>query len=201
MSGPLGYPNWEELYRHAVIEDLPWYSRALDQDLDAALARHEITSGRLLDLGTGPGIHATALAQRGFTVTGADVSEAALEHATKRAKASGVQVTFVQDDILASRLTGPFDIVLDRGCFHVFPPEARAVYAQTIHRLLVPGGWLLLKTFSHLQPGDEEIPYRFTPDDLRGVFEDRGFFEAVDILDALPDGGPKSLFASMRRRA
>jgi len=204
MTGPRGFPSWEELYRKDVIEHLPWYWPVIDPDLEAALARHHVASGRVLDQGTGPGTQAIALAKRGFTVTASDLSDAALAYAAKQAKAAGVQVTFAQDDVLASRLTGPFDAVFDRGCFHVLPPDARPAYAATMHRLIAPGGWLFLKTFSHLQPGDQG-PYRFEPDDLRRTFEVAGRFEAVEILDTVYHGQldpyPRALFSSMRRRA
>jgi len=104
-------------------------------------------------------------------------------------------------DILASQLTGPFDAIFDRGCFHVLAPEQRAGYAETMHRLLAPSGLLFVKTFSHLQPG-EQGPHRFAPEDLRRVFD--GSFHVIEILDTVYQGQldpyPKALFASLRRR-
>jgi 2-polyprenyl-3-methyl-5-hydroxy-6-metoxy-1,4-benzoquinol methylase len=201
MTGPRGFPSWEELYRNDAIERLPWYFPALDPDLDAALSRHGLASGRVLDQGTGPGTQAIALAERGFTVTASDVSPAALAYAAKHAKERGAAVTFVQDDVLASRLAGPFDAVFDRGCFHVLAPEQRAGYAATMQRLLAPSGWLFVKTFSHHEPG-ERGPHRFAPADLRRVFAER--FEVVEILDTVYQGQldplPKALFAGMRRK-
>ena len=104
-------------------------------------------------------------------------------------------------DILASQLTGPFDAIFDRGCFHVLAPEQRAGYAETMHRLLAPSGLLFVKTFSHLQPG-EQGPHRFAPEDLRRVFD--GSVHVIEILDTVYQGQldpyPKALFASLRRR-
>jgi 2-polyprenyl-3-methyl-5-hydroxy-6-metoxy-1,4-benzoquinol methylase len=202
MTSPRGFPSWKELYEQDTIEQLPWYWPRLDPDLDAALARHAITSGRVLDQGTGPGTQAIALAQRGFAVTASDVAPAALAYASRKAEAAGAVVKFVQDDVLASHLEGPFDVVFDRGCFHVLAPEQRAGYAATMQQLVARSGWLFVKTFSHLQPG-EQGPHRFAPDDLRAVFGQR--FEVVEILDTVYQGQldpwPKALFAGMRRRA
>jgi cyclopropane fatty-acyl-phospholipid synthase-like methyltransferase len=194
------FPSWDELYRTDGIERLPWYWPALDADLDRALSHHVIGPCRMLDLGTGPGTQAVALAERGFTVTAVDVSAAAVEYASRKARERNVQATFMQDDVLASRLTGPFDAVFDRGCFHVMPPERRAEYVDTVHRVTRHRGWLFVKTFSHEQPGDTG-PYRFRPEDLRAAFGER--FEIVDIRDTVFDGQldprPKALFATMRR--
>ena len=116
------FPDWETLYRQRPGETLPWYYADLDPDLEAALRDHGLARGRLLDLGTGPGTQAIALAARGFEATGSDLSATAVAKATELARARGVPVTFVQDDVLASRLTGSFDVVFDRGCFHVIDP-------------------------------------------------------------------------------
>jgi 2-polyprenyl-3-methyl-5-hydroxy-6-metoxy-1,4-benzoquinol methylase len=200
MTGPRGFQSWEKLYRQDTIEHLPWYWPALDPDLDAALARHGLASGRILDQGTGPGTQAIALAERGFLVTAVDVSEAALAYAARKANERGVQVNFVQDDVLASHLTGPFDGIFDRGCFHVLAPEQRAGYVETMHGLLAPSGWLFVKTFSHHQPGTQG-PHRFAPEDLRGTFGGR--FDVVEILDTVYQGQldpfPKALLAAFRR--
>jgi SAM-dependent methyltransferase len=199
---PLGFPNWEELYRSDTVEALPWYWPSIDPDLEAALARHRISPGRALDQGTGPGTQAIALVERGFTVTATDVSPAALAYAARKATARGLAVTFVEDDVLATRLTPSFDLIFDRGCFHVIDPEKRAGYVDSMYRLLTPSGWLILKTFSHLQPGTEG-PHRFSPDDIRRLFGDRERFEVVETLPAVYQGQldpyPKALFSAIKR--
>ena len=154
MVGPRGFPSWDELYLNDTIERLPWYTPALDPDLAAALDQYALRSGRLLDQGTGPGTQAIALAQRGFDVTGSDLSPAALAYATRSAKARSASVTFVQDDVLASKLIGPFDIVFDRGCFHVLAPERRADYVAAIHRLLRAGRFSVLEDVQPPSTGD-----------------------------------------------
>jgi SAM-dependent methyltransferase len=199
---PLGFPNWEELYRSDNVEGLPWFWPSIDPDLEAALARHGVVSGRALDQGTGPGTQAIALAERGFTVTATDVSPAALAYAERKAKAHGVAVTFVEDDVLATRLAEPFDLIFDRGCFHVIEPGQRAGYVESLYRLLKPSGWLFLKTFSHHQPGTEG-PHRFSPDDIRRLFGDRERFEVAETLPTVYHGQldiyPRALFSAIKR--
>lgn len=194
------FPAWDELYRTDPVERLPWYLPALDADFERAIALQAIAPCSVLDLGTGPGTQAVALAERGFTVTATDVSAAALEHAARTAREHGVHATFVQDDVLASKLVGPYAAAFDRGCFHVMPPERRADYVATVHRLLAPRGWLFVKTFSHEQPGDTG-PYRFRLEDLRAAFGAR--FEILEVRPSVFDGQrdppPKALFATMRR--
>jgi 2-polyprenyl-3-methyl-5-hydroxy-6-metoxy-1,4-benzoquinol methylase len=172
------FPDWPSLYRDQSAETMPWYFADLDPDVEQELATLGITRGRVLDIGTGPGTQAIELAARGFDVTGTDIAEAAIESARARARAKGVNVDFVVDDVLDSRVSGCFDVVIDRGCFHVFAPARRGDYVRTVADRLGPGGHLLLKCFSHLQPGDVG-PYKFTADDIALCFT-----PAFDLVSA-----------------
>jgi cyclopropane fatty-acyl-phospholipid synthase-like methyltransferase len=163
------FPDWEARYREEEIEAMPWFHPDIDPDFDRILGRLGLEGGTVLDLGSGPGTQAIALARRGFRVTGTDISETAVAKARARAEAEGVAVDFLRDDIRESGLRGPFDLVIDRGCFHVLEPERRPRYRDTVHTMLRPGGHLLLKCFSYREPGDEG-PYRFTPQMVEEAF-------------------------------
>jgi cyclopropane fatty-acyl-phospholipid synthase-like methyltransferase len=194
------FPNWHELYEQQPVEGMPWYYPGLDPDLERALARHGLTSGRVLDLGTGPGTQAIALAERGFDVTGSDLSAGAVAQAQRRSAGLHARPSFVVDDVLDSQLTGPFDIVFDRGCFHVFAPQDRPRYARQVASWLRPGAWLFLKCFSHEQPGDFG-PYRLTPEELESTF--KSAFATIAIETTVYQGTmnplPIALFCTLRR--
>lgn len=198
---PGGFPDWDHLYKQQRSDTLPWFYAGLDPDLEAALARHGLTRGHLLDLGTGPGTQAIELATRGFDVTGTDISATAVSQAIDRAAASGVDVNFVQDDVLAPRLHGHFDAVFDRGCFHVMDPGDRPTYVASVAAWLGPGSFLFLKTFSAQQPGTVG-PHRFTPDMLRDIFA--AGFELLSADETVYQGTldplPRALFCVLRRR-
>lgn len=192
---------WDKYYQENAAEGMPWFHRDLDPDVEIALHEFGISEGHLLDLGTGPGTQAIELAHRGYQVTATDLSAAALAQAENRARDAGVQVLWKQDDILHTKLTGPFDAILDRGCMHVLPPEQRGQYVQTVARLLVPGGHLLLKTFSFEQPGDWG-PYRFRPEALQALFD--GVLSPQSMKNTLYQGtldpAPAALFSVWRKR-
>jgi hypothetical protein len=72
--------------------------------------------GRALDVAGGAGRHAVWLAQRGLTVTLADVADEGLERAREAAAGAGVAVETVAVDLEAAPLpAGPWDLIL---CFH-----------------------------------------------------------------------------------
>lgn len=194
--------RWERLYQDEDVKSLPWYYPDLDPDFERALRQREIDSGSALDLCTGPGTQALGLAERGLTVTATDVSLSAVEKASELARDRGLKIDFLQNDILSNGLRTSFDYVFDRGCFHVFPPERRDQYVETVSGLLQPGGYLFLKCFSYKEER-EDGPYRLHPDEIRDRF--RTGFDVVSIdesrfhSDSL-DPAPIALFCILRRR-
>jgi 2-polyprenyl-3-methyl-5-hydroxy-6-metoxy-1,4-benzoquinol methylase len=195
-------PGWEERYQQQDVETMPWFYPELDDDLKQALSELGLRSGRALDLGTGPGTQAMQLARRGFDVTATDISQAAIHLAREKAEAQGLAITWRQDDILSTRLTGPFDLIFDRGCFHVLPAERRQDYVSTIVGLLRPGGYFFLKCFSHLQPGTQG-PQRFTPEQIQVIFSSRLHIHSVKetVYQGTLDPLPRALFCVMQRAA
>ena len=194
-------PGWDALYQQQPIETMPWFYPELDDDLRQALDQLGLQSGDALDLGTGPGTQAMQLARRGFVVTAADISEAAIRLAREKAEAQGITATWQQDDILSTRLTGPFDLIFDRGCFHVLPPERRSDYVSTVAGLLKLRGYLFLKCFSHLQPGTQG-PHRFTPEQIRAIFGSQLQVQSIEetVYQGTLDPLPRALFCVFQHK-
>lgn len=195
------FPDWEKMYVEQAVETMPWFHPELDSDLERALERLAIDSGSFLDLGTGPGTQAIALAERGFRVTGTDISKTAVRKAAALTAEKGLDLVFKVDDILSTGLKKKFDNIFDRGCFHVLDPEKRGDYVRIAAELLEPGGYLFLKTFS-VEELMEGGPYRFTPDDIRDIFSRR--FEVVSIEESVFRGTlsefPKAIFSVLRKK-
>src|SRR5215510_14699730 len=195
------FPRWEELYQQQEIESMPWFNPELDYDLEKALDELGLRSGSALDLGTGPGTQAMELARRGFTVTATDISEAAIRLASEKAQKQRLEITWKQDDILNTRLDWQFDLIFDRGCFHVLTPERRGDYVRIVSGLLKTGGYLFLKCFSRSQPG-EQGPYRFTPEQIQEIVGSR--LSVLSIKETVYQGTldplPHALFSTMRKR-
>lgn len=192
---------WEKLYKSSEVSQLPWYTTDLDANIAAGLRAHGPSKGRVLDLGTGPGTHAVGLAGLGYDVVASDISPSAIKTAKATARKANAEVEFRVDNILKSNLDDTsFDAVVDRGTFHVLPPEARPRYVSTVYRILRPEGLLFLKTFSDKEPGDYG-PYRLSPGELRAYFRD--LFHVVSIEDSVFQGtiepSPRALFAIFRR--
>lgn len=191
---------WEALYKDQDVESMPWYLSGMDRDLEKAVKKRRWKHGKALDLGTGPGTQAMALAASGFEVVGTDISRSAIRKAKLKIRGKKIAVDFRYDDILKTKLKGPFDLIFDRGCFHTLPPRQRACYVRHVHRLLKEGGFLFLKCFSHKEPFDEG-PYRFKPQEIKKLFG--GVFEKVSLRRSVFEGvrrpHPLALFCEMRK--
>ena len=76
----------------------------------------------ILDVGCGTVRHAIELAQRGFRVTGVDVSKGMLNEARQNAAQKGVDVEWIESDAKDFSLPGQFDaaICLCEGAFGLF---------------------------------------------------------------------------------
>lgn len=201
MNQQREFPDWEKLYQDQTVESMPWFNPNLDSDLDQALTKLNLhTTSTALDLGTGPGTQAMALAERGFKVTATDLSSTAIEKAQAIAKQKGLDISWRQDDILNSNLDQKFDFVFDRGCFHVFPPERRQDYVRVVNTLVQPNGYLFLKCFSHLETR-EAGPYRFTPEEIKEIFGSR--FNVISVEDTVYQGTldplPRALFSILEK--
>jgi ubiquinone/menaquinone biosynthesis C-methylase UbiE len=192
------FPTWDDFYRDNEVEEMPWFERNLDEDIRKAIEFHNLTDGKFLDLGTGPGTQAMQLTKLGFDVVGSDLSD----HAIKRAKNLYPKTYYVVDDILNSKFKeNEFDFIFDRGVFHVFEQDKIPAYINQITRILKKNGFLFLKCMSIEEKGmeDGEGPYLYSKKQIRDIFGKN--FEIKSIIDSVYFGTlnplPKSLFAVM----
>jgi 2-polyprenyl-3-methyl-5-hydroxy-6-metoxy-1,4-benzoquinol methylase len=121
----------------------PWESGIVPPEVNQFIADHP--PGRALDLGCGTGTSSIALACAGWRVTGVDFSIQAIHLARRKEKLAQASVDFrIGDVIHLERLTAPYDLILDIGCFHNLPSEHQRSYRDNLVRLLGPGGHFLL---------------------------------------------------------
>lgn len=111
------------------------------------------THPRVLDMGCGTGSNAVYLASKGFSVTGLDFTEWAVEAARKRVEAAGLsdRCEIRQGDLCQlpdEQVNGCFDLVVDYGTLDDMPGPQRRRAGQSVISLTRPGSLFFLWCFS-----------------------------------------------------
>lgn len=133
--------------RIALYYDLEFEDFAEDIDLYLAFAQR--TGSPILELGCGTGRLLLPLARAGFTVVGVDRSPAMLARARQRLHAAGfTDIALYQTDVvhLEPLPSGTFRLAIwaINGFLHLLTLEEQRQALSEVHRVLVPGGLLLL---------------------------------------------------------
>jgi SAM-dependent methyltransferase len=116
-----------------------------------------LVGARVLDVGTGPGIVALPLAERGAQVIGTDISDNQINAARELAEARGLahRATFEVASAEHSRFAnGSFDVITAGQCWHWFDHD-KALAECT--RLLAPGGLLVIAHYCYLPQHSELV--------------------------------------------
>jgi len=145
-----------------------------------------VVPGRALDLGCGTGTNVRYLAEQGWDATGVDAVPAAIGRAmVKLGGVSNARVVHGDVTELARLdLEGPFDLVLDIGCFHSIARRRRPAYAAGVASLTGAGSRLFIFAFAR---GTGLLPLGVTAAEMATTFAP--WFEPVGrIRGATPPG-------------
>lgn len=140
----------------------PWDSGISPPELMEFLENNP--PGIALDLGCGTGTNAITLAQYGWKTTAIDFMPKAIWLARKKARQSGLKINFRLGDVThLKNLAGPFDLILDIGCYHNLSPHEKRAYRVNLSSWLAPAGAFLLYGFLSSDTGAQ---FGITPTDL-----------------------------------
>jgi SAM-dependent methyltransferase len=151
----------------------PWSLGAPQPEL-AALIEQGKFHGDVLDVGCGEAAISLALAERGHTTVGLDLSPTAIDLARREAEKRGLtNLTFEVADIsdftgFPAGSAGRFGTIVDSTLFHSIPVEAREGYQQSIRRAAAPGASYFALVFDKAAVPEGPIN-AVTADELREV--------------------------------
>lgn len=176
--------DWDSAYREQAHFDgpPPWNIGEPQPELAALIEPGKFRSD-VLDAGCGFAELSLALAARGYTVVGIDLTPTAVAAATRAAAERGLTTaSFVQADITSfTGYDGRFATVVDSTLFHSLPVEGRDGYLRSIHRAAAPGASLFILVFAkgafpaEMQPKPNEVD----EDELRAAV---GKYWAIDEI-------------------
>ena len=179
----------------------PWSIGAPQPEL-AALIEQGKFHGDVLDVGCGEAAISLALAERGHTTVGLDLSPTAIELARREAQKRGLtNATFEVADI--SSFTGydaRFGTIVDSTLFHSIPVEAREGYQQSIRRAAAPGASYFALVFDKAAVPEGPIN-AVTADELREVVSKYWVVDEIRparLFANLPEGAFEMPIADVR---
>lgn len=142
----------------------PWDTGITPPELAAFIREHP--PGRAIDLGCGTGTNLLALARAGWQVTGVDFAFRAVAAARRRLNQAGVMGEVRAGDVSQFDIVrGTYELVLDIGCYHGLPQQARTAYCRNLGAILAPGGHFLIYAHWKSDPNDK---WGIDNDDLHG---------------------------------
>jgi SAM-dependent methyltransferase len=120
--------------------------------------KHLVSSGiikrgdRVLDLGCGPGLYSSRLAENGMKVTGVDISRRSLDYANNYARENGLDIDYRLINFFDIDYSGEFDAVIQtHGELCTFPDDKVDELLAKLHRALKPGGLLIFDVTTRTQ--------------------------------------------------
>lgn len=167
--------HWDRIYRTKAPTEVSWYQP--EARLSLALIRRVATAfdAPILDVGGGASTLADGLLRAGYRdITVLDVAPAALARAKERLGHRAARVRWVVADALDAPVPPASCAVWhDRAVFHFLTdPRDRARYVAQAHRIVCPGGHIIVACFGPEGPqrcsGLEVV--RYTPNGLHAEF-------------------------------
>ena len=142
--------HWfEDIAAHARSAYLRYsFTKGTEQEVDFLCEALPIEPGmRVLDVGCGPGRHALALASRGVTVHGIDISQPFVDLANQGAPHNA---TFERLDARALPFDGEFDVAISlcQGAFGLIGGDDDGDVLAGMARSVRPGGTVCVSAFS-----------------------------------------------------
>ena len=152
----MAYETLAAMY-DALMDDVDYEAWA--DYIDRMLQKHGGPGKRLLDLGCGTGCISIPLAQRGYQVTGVDISEEMLAAAREKSRALQLDIDWRKQDLISLQLFDEAgnEMVFDAAIAtfdvfnHLTDPEDLQMLFHTLNPLLADEGVLLF---------DVQTPYK-----------------------------------------
>jgi SAM-dependent methyltransferase len=197
--------SWDEYFQRLIdhggdLNPHGWWM----PELLPFLTEYKVIKG--LDLGCGTGGDCRFLAERGYKTEGIDISSEAIDYAKKKAKEDRLKIKFRQADISKTLKykKNKFDAVMSNVSLHAFSDKVTREIIDEIHRILKPGGLILLHLNStEDKPFRERIYKRVREIEPNFYLEDSGrtihFFSAEYCRDILSDWIMRDLTHNERR--
>jgi 2-polyprenyl-3-methyl-5-hydroxy-6-metoxy-1,4-benzoquinol methylase len=125
-------------------------AKFIDRSVEWIASHFNVGVGtKIVDFGCGPGLYATKLAQKQANVTGIDFSQRSIQYAQQVAARESLSIRYLNQNYLDFETDDRFDLILMIMCdFCALSPSQRKQMLTKFHKILKPGGSVLLDVYS-----------------------------------------------------
>lgn len=204
-SPPAPRKHWGAIYNDKEPTEVSWFEARPNHSLEL-IRRTKVGPGdKVIDVGAGASRLVDTLLDEGLDdITVLDISEEALNASRERLGKRASSVSWVAGDVLSAPLHGRYMLWHDRALFHFLRSDAdRRAYIDRVHRLVEPGGYVIIATFA--DDGPEQcsgLPVvRYSPERLAAIFGHR--FTRLDarrMTHRTPSGAEQRFVYVLLRR-
>jgi len=194
--------HWQKVYASRSAEEMSWFEPEPFLSLDLLLAPSLTKDAAILDVGGGASRLPDALLDRGFTqISVLDIADSALEQSRLRLGPRASQVRWITANITRWEPDSAYAAWHDRAVFHFLTdPEDRQAYIAAMQKALLPGGLVVIGTFSTLGPERcSGLPVqRYSAQSLAGELGDAFRWTATRKLEHMTPSGQMQHFQFSR---
>lgn len=179
-----GIPFWDDqhisnsmlsFHINPDVESASRTSEFMDRSADWIVSLLDRQSGRILDLGCGPGLYARRFCESGFRVTGIDFSKRSIAYAKDNFGSDKNE--FIYRDYLTIDYENGYDLAILIYCdFGVLSPENRTALLSKVFRSLKPGGIFIVDVHTTKH-------YKEFTDSLTVEYENGGFWRSEPYIN------------------
>lgn len=103
---------------------------------------------KILDLGCGPGLYASMLSRKGYSVTGIDISKRSISYAKKKAIEENLKINYICEDYINSDIGTEYDAVICIYCdFGALIPREQEILLKKVYSSLKDSGYFIFDVF------------------------------------------------------
>ena len=165
---------WEQRY---LTKNMPWEKGEPSPGLVDFLNAHpELPRANVCVPGCGTGHDVRAWASAGFTAIGFDIAPSAIQLATEKNRAAGLEAKFQPADFLRDEPPQLFDWLFEHTLFCAIDPGQRDDYVRAVLRWLKPDGQFL--AVHYLIPDMDGPPFGTTREEVVSRFSPH--FELIE---------------------
>ncbi|MGD2117158.1 MAG: class I SAM-dependent methyltransferase [Chromatiales bacterium] len=148
--------HWEQVYESRAEQQLSWFQPKPALSLRLIRSAGLKKQDAIIDIGGGTSTLVDLLLQAGYTnLSVLDIAEKALRLSQQRLAQRAAAVNWIRADITAGLGNESYILWHDRAVFHFLTnPLDRDCYLAVLHAALLPGGFVIIATFSPQGPDE-----------------------------------------------